>query len=355
MKLFDRRYLALWVALLTFLLTQLCSHYPSITEYVYAQRIYPIISVLLSFLFRFIPFSFSDLFYVFLLLFIGTTLTLLLVRRIEFKKAFYIIMTSLAITYTLFYWFWGFNYFRQSFENRMALKPIPINKELFYKCLYLQLEATNRSYTPAFKLTKYKVDSLLEISYHQLGPKLGLTRQIRYPVTKNMTFSRFFAGNSISGYFSPFANEVHVNTYLLPVQYPMILAHEKAHQLGITSEAEASFYGWQACLESKNNELVYSANLFILMQFNKQEKSLFDSTDIKTLLLPEVAADYNKVKEYWKNLKFDKIEKVSSFLYDHYLKANQVTGGIQDYQGVVPLIITFQNQNTMDTLENYSR
>ncbi|MFA6401256.1 MAG: DUF3810 domain-containing protein [Salinivirgaceae bacterium] len=355
MNVFSRRYLAVWIGFITFLLTQLCSHFPSLTEHLYSKKLYPILAQGVSLLSGIIPFSITDIFYIFLLLLLLSTLTLWVFRKINFKKTAYIILTILAITYSLFYWFWGFNYFRQPIETRLELKSIKVTKELFYKGLALQINATNNAFSTINLLNPEAIESSLDESFVRLGPQFDFTYSTRFNASKKMIFSRFFAGNSISGYFGPFTNEVHTNKYLLPVQYPMILAHEKAHQLGITNEAEASFYGWLACLESNSKPIEYSAQLFVLMHFMKQEKTLYDSLDVKPLLKPEVLNEYLMIKEYWKNLRYQKLQNITSSIYDSYLKANSIKEGINNYEGVVTLIIKFQNQNTTDTSVYHSQ
>jgi hypothetical protein len=355
MNVFSRRYLSLWIGFATFLLTQLCSYFPTLTEHYYSKKLYPFLAKWVSLLSGIIPISLTDIFYTFLLLFLLSTLILWIFRKIKFKKAAYIIITVLAITYSLFYWLWGFNYFRQPIETRLELQSIKVTKELFYKGFALQINATNNALSTINQLTAEAIESTLNESFVRLGPQLDFTYPTSLNDSKTMIFSRFFAGNSISGYFGPFANEVHTNKYLLPVQYPMILAHEKAHQLGITNEAEASFYGWHACLQSNRKTIEYSAQLFVLMHFINQEKVLYDSLDVKPLLKPEVLNDYLMIKEYWKNLQYQKLQNITSSIYDSYLKANSIKEGINNYHGVVTLIIKFQNQNTADTSVIHSK
>ena len=53
-----------------------------------------------------------------------------------------------------------------------------------------------------------------------------------------------FSMVGVTGSMGPFFCEFTLNGDLLPPQYPATYAHELAHFLGITSEAEANFYAY---------------------------------------------------------------------------------------------------------------
>ncbi|MFQ9022452.1 MAG: DUF3810 family protein [Parabacteroides merdae] len=62
----------------------------------------------------------------------------------------------------------------------------------------------------------------------------------------------------------PFFTEYNLNPDLLPVQYPFTYAHEMAHVLGISSEAEANLYGFLVCSRSGVPEIRFSAYFALL-------------------------------------------------------------------------------------------
>ena len=89
-----------------------------------------------------------------------------------------------------------------------------------------------------------------------------------------MIFSSFYSKMGLSGYFGPFFNEIHVNHYLLPLDYPFVLAHEKAHQFGITSEAEANLVAFVICVRSDDQRLRYSGYQSLLLYFLRDASHL---------------------------------------------------------------------------------
>ena len=64
-------------------------------------------------------------------------------------------------------------------------------------------------------------------------------------------FTPFISMVGVTGSMGPFFCEFTLNGDLLPVNYPATYAHELAHLLGITSEAEANFYAYQVCTRSQ--------------------------------------------------------------------------------------------------------
>lgn len=65
----------------------------------------------------------------------------------------------------------------------------------------------------------------------------------------------------VSGIYLPGCCEPHVDPALPPRRRAFVMAHEKLHRLGVTSEAEASFLAFQALRRSDRIELRYAALL----------------------------------------------------------------------------------------------
>ncbi len=267
-------------AIFTYGITVLAFRFPSVTEKVYSQFVYPFIARLVSPFSNIFPFSIDDTFYILLIVTFLILLVLLIIKKISFAKAGKIILNVLAATYILFYLLWGFNYFREDLNTRLNLEQHEANTKAFITQLKNIVENTNKSWVSFENWNVESVDQNIEESFRKLAPVL----KIKYPSgkrkPKSITVSRFFAQAGISGYYGPFFNEVHVNSYILPVEYPFILAHEKAHQFGITNEAEANFYAWLVCTKSNSKLLQYSANLHVLQYFLYQGYQLEEYPDI---------------------------------------------------------------------------
>ncbi len=334
------------LAVACFLLTIPAGKNPEWIEKWYAQGFYPVLASLLSAISSVVPFSLDDLFYLALIAMVPLLIILLILRKISFRFTGKLILNILAGTYIAFYLLWGFNYFREDLNPRLNFAITLPDKKEFLDVMEQLIEKTNASYIDLPKTNTIKIDSLVESSYKRLEDVL----KINYPAgkrnDKSITFSRFFAQSGISGYYGPFFNEVHVNKEILPVEYPVILAHEKAHQFGITDESEANFYAWLVCSQSDSPELQYSGNLFILRYFFSTARGLEEDPQLVKMLDPKVQNDFDRIRKHWQELQKESYEKVAAKVNDVYLKTNKVEKGIDDYYGVVKHVMDYSLDTT---------
>lgn len=330
-------------ALLFFGLTELAARFPQFTEKWYSQGIYPFFARNLSAVSSKVPFSLDDLFYVLLIIGVVTVIILLISRKISFKRTLLLLLQVVAVSYILFYLFWGLNYYRTGLNERLGLAAQKPDSTKFIDELKTIIDATSRSVCSFDDFDKTEIDSLVEDSYKKLAPVL----KINYPMgsrrAKEITFSGFFAKAGISGYFGPFFNKVHVNSNNLPIEYPFVLAHEKAHQFGVTGEAEANFYAWLVCTQSPSKQLRYSANLYILRFFLYEGVQLEEFPKIMAKLDDKVKADFVRIRKNWEKLRNEKVDKAASKVNDTYLKTNKVEKGIDDYNAVVKHVMDYSN------------
>lgn len=341
-KIFFRKWLiGPALAIICFATNEIFSRNTAFVETFYSQKFYPFLANILSRFSAIAPFSLDDTFYLLLILAPFILVFLLLIGKITFKTAGKYVLNTLAGIYILFYVLWGFNYFRPRLNERLDLAKSETNKEAFVAILDKLIDDTNAWHCSLANSNKAVIDSLIEDSYKTLASVL----KIHYPMgirnDKKITFSRFYAQSGITGYFGPFFNEVHVNKNVLPLEYPFILAHEKAHQLGITSEAEANFYAWLVCTKSNSQQLHYSANLIILRHFLIQAYSMKEYPELVAKIDTSVRSDFATIRQHWQGLRNERMDKVASKVNDAYLKTNKIEGGIKDYHGVVQHVMNF--------------
>ena len=342
---FGKAALPIWLALATFGLTELFAGHPLFTETVYSQTLYPVIAFLLSFLSKWVSFSVDDAFYALLAGFLIVILLLTAFRKIKINRFLLLSVQILAICYVLFYWFWGFNYYRSNINQRLAISKSKPDTVQFVRVFSNLIARTNESYC-TFEHVRYAtIDSLVEASYKKNASflKLNYPQGNRRP--KPITLSNFFAKASIAGYYGPFFSEVQVNDSLLAIEYPQVLAHEFAHQFGITSEAEANFYSWLVCSQSDSKYLRYSANISMINYFLSHGKRLHNFPDLVHQINKPVIGDIRKVQKHWETLRSEKIEKVAGKVNDVYLKTNKVEKGIEDYFDVVQFVMDFSTDS----------
>ena len=235
------------LALITFLLIKIALSYPGVVEQVYSTGLYPNFARILSTLSNLLPFSVWDIFWVILTLSLLLGLVFVFIRKLKFSRYILKILQFAALLYAFFYLVWGFNYFRPRIETRLSWSKPKADEAEFRTILDSFIVHTNTSYTPIQPSDYQEIDRLVEESYSRNSSALGLNYPNGSRRPKTMIFSSFFAKSGVSGYFGPFFNEIHLNYYLLPMEYPYVLAHEKAHQFGISNEAEANFAAFVIC------------------------------------------------------------------------------------------------------------
>jgi hypothetical protein len=337
--------LPIWLALLTFGLTELLSRFPGVTETVYSQALFPVVASLLTQISRHVPFSLDDAFYGLLIVFLLILILLTVVRKLKFGRFLLISIQTLALVYVLFYWFWGFNYFRSGLNQRLGIERATPDTMEFAKVLEDLIKKTNDSYCTFDSITYPEIDSLVEASYKKNASFL----KIKYPEGKRrpkpITLSNFFAEASIAGYYGPFFSETQVNDSLMPIEYPQVLAHEFAHQFGVTGEAEANFYSWLVCSRSNSRQLRYSANINTLGYFLSQAKRLHNFADLVYEIHKPVIDDIRRIQDHWEKLRNAKIDKVAGKVNDVYLKTNKIEKGIEDYFGIVQFVMDLETDS----------
>ena len=329
------------LALLTFILVKISENNPQITERLYSEGIYPSIAAIFSFISNAVPFSVWDIFWIVAVLALITGLILVLIRKLKLATYLLRLFQTLAIIYSFFYFVWGFNYFRPKIETREGWeKPAP-DEAFFRVILDSMIVKTNRSYTKIAFADYKQIDSLVEKSYHDNATDLGIDYPNGSRKPKTMILSSIFAKSGVSGYFGPFFNEIHVNKYLLPVEYPFVLAHEKAHQFGITDESEANFAAFMICTTSADKRLQYSGNMQLLLYFLGDAHQLKDRREYVSRIDSLVIRDMQDQRKHWQSMENKTFDKVQTAANNAYLKTNRIPEGVQNYNKVVSLVITW--------------
>lgn len=338
---FKGLFMLLTTSVLVFVLTRIGVHNPSAVERWYSQGIYPKIAEALNLFSNLFPFSLDDLFYACLVVLFLINTVLLISRRLKVRRYFKHLLTILAVVYCLFNVLWGFNYYRSNLNQRLNLKEAKADVNQLMTVFEELIAEVNRSYTPMYTVDQSSVLKLLREQYRQEAVFLQVDASCNV-IPKHITLSRFFAAATISGYYGPFAAEVHLNKYLLPHEVPVVMAHEMAHRLGITSEAEANFYAWYICSKSDDKRLAYSANLYLLRYFVYECYKYEGFSDLVKQIRYEVRHDFYKSHFHWMTLMNRNVELVATKVNDAYLKSNNVEAGIADYDGVIKHVMDYR-------------
>jgi hypothetical protein len=258
-------------------------------------------------------------------------------------KFFLRLIQVVSVMYIWFYISWGYNYFRPDIHTRLGWKAPKTDEAEFRTVLDTMISRANSTYIKIDSADLSEIDSLLELSYSMNSKVLGINYPNGSRSNKKMFFNSITTKSGVLGYYGPFFSEVHLSSSALPFDYPAGLAHEKAHQFGITSEAEANLFSFVICTSSEDQRLQYSGYMIFLMYFLNDASQLSDYHLYIKKIDKHIIDDILYKQEYYKSLQHKTMEKVQSVAYDTYLKTNNIKSGIKNYDQVVALVISWFN------------
>lgn len=331
-------------AILLFALVFAVSKMPSLAEW-YVKNIYPLIAIALSFFSALFPFSLFDIFTVIAIIAFITLIFLMIFRKVKWSKGLYIIAYSILLLIAYFYFSWGFSYFRKDFYKRCDIQKLEYNEENFKSFVSNFIADANSSYINFDNFDKNDINSKIEQQYKKLQNVL----KIKYPngkrKPKRMLYESFHTKTGVSGYFGPFFNEIHVNTFVSDFEYPFTLAHEKAHQFGIASEAECNLFAFIVCATCDDAQLRYSAYIstigYVLNNYYRifpaDYRNMLESIDSR------IIEDVQTMSKRWAEARSRTLSNAHKVVYDTYLKTNNITSGVENYSEVVSLLISTYN------------
>ena len=192
---------------------------------------------------------------------------------------------------------WGLNYFRKDFFTRTEIPYAAYSADAFRSFLSTYTDSLNASFVPVEKIDKALVAEEVKKEYHEIAGRFSLVSPAGYLHPKPMLMPFLMSGVGVLGYMGPFFTEYNLNPDLLPVQYPFTYAHEMAHVLGISSEAEANLYGFLVCSRSGVPEIRFSAYFALLPYVLSNAYGLLSEEEFnewKETISPEVKDLYNR-------------------------------------------------------------
>ena len=324
------------LAVLLFGLLALFSRAPQLVENFYTRFFFAGVAKLLSGFTGVLPFSLSEVaLYAAILAAVFWLIRGIWRRR--FVRTTLELLAGAIVAVAWFYFSWGFNYLRPEISQQLqfdAAAPDSLTlRENFLWCL----EKANASWQPMPPINLSALDQEIERRYADVFTELKLPKISGNWPPKFLLVPQLLDYTLTSGIFGPFFHEVHLNSHLLPVELPFVLAHEKAHGRGFARESEASFIALLVCLRSDDPAIQYSAYFSVLGRFRSRYRAYADYDSLKKSIRPEIVADaqavWSRIEKY-----MGPLAEFSHKTYDVYLRANQVKGGTENYSDVVDLV-----------------
>lgn len=332
----------------------------------YSQYIYPYISGALSWISHFVPFSLEE---IVVLSFIAFAI-ILVVRCIRHKIGLLkLILKEALLIVTFIAWFyigWGFNYMRSPLNARTGTPISRYEKESFARFL--------NDYTTGLKSScsdiedwyssngidinqdlsrQYRLmpsDSIIEKTelevkdyFRNLDTKYRLCRPKEWQHPKKPLLNGLYSGVGVLGFMGPFFGESQLNLDLTMVDYPSVMAHEFSHLMGVSNEAEANYWAFQACRNSSDPVIRYSAYQSIFVYVWNSATTLLEKDEFLEWResVPEIVILHaNADHEYWNPKRIKLIDTIQEYFYNLYLKGNGISSGTKNYSEVIGLLIS---------------
>ena len=311
----------------------------------YARNVYPYISGALSCFSSLFSFSIGDCLIYGSMAGLLAYLVYAIVKKRSWRATAGRMIEYLLWIYVWFYLAWGLNYFREDFFTRTQTTYVPFSSKHFQSFLDAYTDSLNASWVPIETIDREVVKEAVLDGYRKLPTRFGLTTPGAYLHPKTMLLSRLMSGVGVMGYMGPFFTEFNLNGQLLPVQYPATYAHEMAHVLSISNEAEANLYSYLICTGSSVPEIRFSGYFSLLPYvlsnaYVALDKDAFEAW--KKRLRPEIKDLYNENVAYWQSLYSPLIGEAQDVVYNLFLKGNKIPTGTANYSEVIALLIALE-------------
>ena len=347
-------FLAIFLAV-QILLMQFLDISPAFIEKYYSNGIYPFISSFFRILLGWIPFSFGDL-----LLAYGFFILIRFIFRLVKNKFRNFIpkmihfFAVLSIIYFCFYLFWGLNYYREPLAKTLNYNQkeytteqlLKVTKNIISQLNKYQIEIT---YNDTLKVNNpYKQKEMYTMAvegYENLEMDFPMLKY-EYKSVKSSLMSLLQSYNGTSGYMNPITGEAQVNDKVPKTSYPTTTCHEMAHQIGFAAENEANFIGFLAANYNDDIYFKYAsyrmAFSYCISEIRKRDEQL--SKKLWKILNKGIIKDFNSSYKFWQQYK-NPFEPLVKKGYNVYLKANKQTKGVDSYNYVVDLLISYFQLN----------
>ncbi len=246
--------------------------------------------------------------------------------------------TAAAVLYLLFLAFWGLNYRRLPLEKKLPYDAKAVTVDAARETLRLTIMQLNALYAHAHAAgSEAGDDPLLANGFARATRELGADGATVPGRPKRTILDLYFRPAAVAGMTDPFFLETLVESDLLPVERPFVVAHEWTHLAGFADEGEANFGGWLTCARS-GALAQYSGWLFL---FGELANSL-PPGERPALIAPLAEGPQADLRAIAARLARDVTPRVSAAgwrVYDRYLKANRVAAGAASYGQVVRLVL----------------
>lgn len=252
-----------------------------------------------------------------------------------------------AALYLVFLVTWGLNYRRLPLVQRLPFDPARLSADRARALAVESAARLNALYEPAHadaRPPQYVLDEELAAAFRAAAGQFGVSSRPVLPRPKRSLLDPYFLRAGVAGMTDPFFVEALIASDLLPVERPIVIAHEWSHAAGLADEGEANFAGWLTCLRGTPAHQ-YSGWLFAYGELTNSLGER-DRRAVAAELGPGPRADLLAIAERLRRHINPRLSAAGWRVYDGYLKANRVAAGAASYSEVVRLMLGVERPAT---------
>jgi len=346
------------VALATVLLSRLLGRESAFIEQFYYRGLFQALRVIYDYTFGLLPIPMIYVFIMVMIFVLFIIIKRLFDRSIPLIKRLFrsghLLFQTLSILVIIFYWFWGFNYNRQSIESYLELDSSDLDTTQLLQ-IYDQTHNILLELRSQFDMNQKMADIQKNPTAYENYCRQSLTYQLdqlSYPTNGRVRIRSLRPQGSLlristAGVYWPFVFEGHIDPGLHPMTWPFTMSHEMGHGYGFTDEGTCNFLGWLACTTHEDPFIQYSGWIgyfrYLLTNIRRaispaQYKNLYDSIDQKLI------ADLSDIRNYAMRYP-DIMPVIRDVVYDNYLKSHGVKGGLINYSKIIKLVYAWEKKH----------
>lgn len=347
-------YILLWILL--FIIIRIIGHLTPFPDTIFPKISY-FFSKLLSKFSSIFPFSVGDILYTIL----GLTLVIYFVKIIivikdkkwmYLKKSLSYLFMGLSIFMFVFYFVWGFNYFKKPIKERYDVENITLDELKALANYYLEQSRNTREITQEnqngvfiFELSEEELTHEILLSAKQIQKIQEVSMiKVTVPNLKKSLYSTGFSYLGILGYYNPFTSESQFNSNMPDTKVLFTQFHEVAHQWGYAPESEANFVGFLIGIKSLNPEFNYVANYKALRSI--LNKIVWEDPAFVECMLEQYSPKMKRDREFEIEIQkkyLNRADDAFSVLNEAYLQLNN-QDGLESYGQFVELLVGYHRK-----------
>ena len=258
------------------------------------------------------------------------------------------LFTVIAYIVSIYSMLFGIDYYKPSFAQSESIEISEITDEKLYAVASYFLTKANE-YAPLVARDSEgsfsePLDNIFSYAVNSYDGIVKIYPSLKSEILrpKAIYFSKIMSYAGFTGVYFPFTGESNINIDSPHAYIPATIAHELAHQKGITDESECNFIGILAATTSDNAAYIYSGYLTGLVHLmnNLAANDVDMYTTLRGQFCPELEKDWTASSEYWSKMDLP-ITHLIDRIYDAYLKSYGITSGVKSYSECVKLLVTY--------------